>query len=193
MQQEKRLSGKKVAIIVANGFQETHMTEVQKILTQQGAASAVISNEVGVVNGWHEDSWGHNFFVDSGLNKVLPSQYDALLVPGGERSVQSLSANAHAKRIIKGMIDSGKPIGALGRGPLLLAAAEIANGRSMTGNPVIEDAMTQAGAVWKAEDSVVVDGLVLSSNGREDLEAFTDAFVEAIAADDAIEETSEAA
>ena len=192
MQQEKRLSGKKVAIIVANGFQETHMTEVQKILTQQGAASAVISSEVGVVNGWHEDSWGHNFFVDSGLNKVLPSQYDALLVPGGERSVQALSANAHAKRIVKGMIDSGKPVGALGRGPLLLLAAEIVAGRSITGNPVIEEALSKAGAVWQPNEAVAIDGTVFTSDGREGLEAFTEAFVDAIAAG-VLEETSEAA
>ncbi len=192
MQQEKRLSGKKVAIIVANGFQETHMTEVQRVLTQQGAASSVISNEIGVVNGWHEDSWGHNFFVDSGLNKVLPSQYDALLVPGGERSVQSLSVNAHAKRIIKGMIDSGKPLGVLGRAPLILIAAEAAAGRAVTGNPVIEEAMSQAGATWKADEPVVTDGPVFSSDGREGLEAFIEAFIDAIAAD-AVEQTSEAA
>lgn len=192
MQQEKRLSGKKVAIMVANGFQETHMTEVQKVLTQQGAASAVISNEIGVVNGWHEDSWGHNFFVDSGLNKVLPSQYDALLVPGGERSMDSLRVNAHAKRIIKGMLDSGKPVGMVGRGPLLLIAAECAAGRSVTGNPVIEETMSKAGAVWQSEEPVVVDGSLVSSAGREDLEAFTEAFVDAIAAG-ALEQTSEAA
>jgi protease I len=180
MSSEKRLSGKKVAIIVANGFQETHMTEVQKTLTQEGAASSVISNEVGVVNGWHEDSWGHNFFVDSGLNKVLPSQYDALLVPGGERSLQSLGMNAHAKRILKGMVDSGKPVGLLGRGATLLVAAECAAGRAVTGNAVIEDAMSQAGAVWK-NDPVVVDGAVFSSAGTDALEAFADAFVEAIA------------
>lgn len=180
MNSEKRLSGKKVAIIVANGFQETHMTEVQKTLTQEGAASSVISNEVGVVNGWHEDSWGHNFFVDSGLNKVLPSQYDALLVPGGERSLQSLGMNAHAKRILKGMVDSGKPVGLLGRGATLLIAAECAAGRSVTGNAVIADAVNQAGGIWK-DEAVVVDGTVFSSAGTDALAEFTEAFVEAIA------------
>jgi len=192
MQQEKRLSGKKVAIMVANGFQETHMTEVQKVLTQQGAGSAVISNEVGVVNGWHEDSWGHNFFVDSGLNKVLPSQYDGLLIPGGERSLQSLCANAHAKRIVKGMIDSGKPVGVLGRGPLLLAAAECAAGRNVSGNEVIEPEMSKVGAVWQGGGEAVSDGGVISGAGREDLEGFIEIFVEAIA-NGAMEQTSEAA
>jgi protease I len=191
MQSEKRLSGKSVAIIVANGFQETHMTEVQKALTQQGAASAIISNEVGVVNGWHEDSWGHNFFVDSGLNKVLPSQYDALLIPGGERSLQSLGMNAHAKRIVKGMIDSGKPVGVLGRGAILLIAAECIVGRTVTGNEVVEEVVSQAGAIWKGDEAIVVDGALYSSAGGEALEAFSDTFVEAIAM--GVVEESEAA
>lgn len=191
MQAEKRLTGKKVAILVANGFQETHMTEIQKVLTAQGASSVIVSNEVGVVNGWHDGSWGHNFFVDSGLNKVLPSQYDALLVPGGERSVASLSGNAHAKRIIKGMVDLGKPLGVVGRAPLLLAAAECAAGRTVTGNPTVREAAEQAGASW-AEADVIADGALLSSAGTDELPAFIDAFVDSIAGAGS-EETSEAA
>lgn len=175
--QERRLSGKKVAIIVANGFQETHMTETQKVLTTEGASSLVISSEVGVVNGWHEGSWGHNFFVDSGLNKVLPSQYDALLIPGGERSLASLAGNAHAKRIIKGMVDSGKAVGVVGRGVALLAAAECVAGRTVAGNEVVKEEVTQAGAIWSDEEVAVDDGLI-SSAGNEGLPAFIAAFVD---------------
>jgi protease I len=176
---DKRLAGKKVAILVANGFQETHMTETQKTLTAEGAASLVVSNEVGVVNGWHEGSWGHNFFVDSGLNKVLPSQYDALLVPGGERSMQSLTSNAHAKRIIKGMVDSGKPVGLVGRGVLMLAAAECAAGHTLTGNSEAEETLTAAGAIWSSEE-VAVDGGIVSSAGNDALPAFIEALIEAM-------------
>ena len=179
MQQDRRLSGKKVAIIVANGFQETHMTETQKVLTSEGAASMVISSEVGVVNGWHEGSWGHNFFVDSGLNKVLPSQYDALLIPGGERSLLTLSSNAHAKRIIKGMVDSGKTVGVVGRGAALLVASECIAGRTIAGNEVIKDQVMQAGGVW-SDDDVSVDGNIISSAGNEGLPAFIDTLVNAM-------------
>jgi len=179
MQQDRRLSGKKVAIIVANGFQETHMTETQKVLTSEGAASFVISSEVGVVNGWHEGSWGHNFFVDSGLNKVLPSQYDALLIPGGERSLLALSGNAHAKRITKGMVDSGKTVGVVGRGAALLAASECLAGRTVTGNEVVKEEVTQTGAIW-SEDEVAIDGGIISSAGNEGLPAFIATLVDAI-------------
>ncbi|MGY9055935.1 MAG: DJ-1/PfpI family protein [Alphaproteobacteria bacterium] len=180
MQSEKRLSGKKVAFIVANGFQETHMTETQRALTSEGAASMIISSEVGVVNGWHEGSWGHNFFVDSGLNKVLPSQYDALLVPGGERSMLTLSGNAHAKRIVKGMVDSGKPVAVVGRGVALLAAAECVAGVTVAGNEVVREQLTQAGAIW-SEEPVAVDGSVLSSPGTNDeLSDFIEALITSI-------------
>ena len=189
--QDRRLSGKKVAIIVANGFQETHMTETQKVLTAEGASSVVISSEVGVVNGWHEGSWGHNFFVDSGLNKVLPSQYDALLIPGGERSLTTLSGNAHAKRIIKGMVDSGKVVGVVGRSAALLAAAECAAGRTVAGNEVVKEQVTQAGAIW-SEGEVAIDDNIVSSAGNEGLPAFIEAFVNVINGE-AAPEQSEAA
>jgi protease I len=177
MSSEKRLSGKKVAIIVANGFQETHMTEIQKVLTTEGAASMVVSSEIGVVNGWHEGSWGHNFFVDSGLNKVLPSQYDALIIPGGERSMAALTGNAHAKRIVKGMVESGKAVGVLGRAGSLLVASECAAGLTLAGNPEVAEQVKQAGAIW-SDEAVAVDGGVVSGPGTPDaLPAFIDAFI----------------
>jgi protease I len=192
MSSEKRLSGKKVAIIVANGFQETHMTEIQKVLTSEGAGSMVVSSEVGVVNGWHEGSWGHNFFVDSGLNKVLPSQYDALIIPGGERSMAALTGNAHAKRIVKGMVESGKPVGVLGRAGLLLVSSECAAGLTLSGNPEVAEQIKQAGAIW-SDEAVAVDGGVVSGPGTpETLPALIDALVGAMTGE-AEEPASEAA
>jgi len=191
MQQDKRLSGKKVAIMVANGFQETHMTEAQRTLTAEGAGSVIISSEIGVVNGWHEGSWGHNFFVDSGLNKVLPSQYDALLVPGGERSILALSGNAHAKRIIKGMLDADKTVGMIGRAVGLLASAECASNRTVTGNEVVKEQVQQAGAIWSTHQPPV-DGHLISSAGNDDLPAFIEAFVASISGVE-VETESEAA
>jgi len=191
MQQDKRLSGKKVAIMVANGFQETHMTEAQRTLTAEGAGSVIISSEIGVVNGWHEGSWGHNFFVDSGLNKVLPSQYDALLVPGGERSILALSGNAHAKRIIKGMLDADKTVGMIGRAVGLLASAECASNRTVTGHEVVKEQVQQAGAIWST-DQAAVDGHLISSAGNDDLPAFIEAFVASISGVE-VETESEAA
>ena len=72
MQGAKPLAGKKIAIMVASGFIEEHMTDVQKSLIAAGAQSTIISPEVGVANGWHEGGWGHNFFVDEKISDVLP-------------------------------------------------------------------------------------------------------------------------
>ena len=132
MDQDKPLSGKTVALLVANGFSEEEMTETQKALVTLGAVPKVVSPETGLVNGWHQGTWGHNFYVEVKPSSVLPSQYDGLLVPGGERSLTTLLENAHARRIVKGMIEAGKPVGAFGEAVELLAKAEALTGRTVT-------------------------------------------------------------
>src|SRR3546814_12218563 len=102
MEIDKRLSGKTVAILVANGFYEEDMTETQKALASEGAVPRVVSTEVGLVNGWHEGTWDHNFYVEVKPKDVLPSQYDALLLPGG----------ADERRVGKEWVSTGRSPGA---------------------------------------------------------------------------------
>ena len=131
MQGNKPLAGKKIAIMVASGFIEQHMTTVQKALIAAGAQTSIVSPEIGVANGWHDEGWGHNFFVDEKINDVLPSQFDLLLTPGGERSTQTLMRNAHSKRVIKGMLEAGKPV-ALTDGASLVDAPLHIDGQLIT-------------------------------------------------------------
>src|SRR5690606_22086986 len=77
MDNEKRLSGRVVAMLVANGFEEAEMTDTQKALVADGGMPRVVSSEIGLANGWHEGTWGHNFYDEVKVSDVLPSQYDA--------------------------------------------------------------------------------------------------------------------
>ena len=54
----KKLEGKKVAILVAEGFEQVELTEPKKALEQEGAQTAVISPEQGKVKGWNHTQWG---------------------------------------------------------------------------------------------------------------------------------------
>ncbi|MEM6904114.1 MAG: peptidase C56, partial [Pseudomonadota bacterium] len=58
------LNGNRIAMLVANGFEEVHFTETQRRFAGTGAEVTVISPENGLVNGWHEGSWGHYFPID---------------------------------------------------------------------------------------------------------------------------------
>ena len=88
------LAGKNVAILAANGFDENQMTEIQRALTKAKVTIRTISPEQGVVNGWQGDGWGHYFPVDVQINAALGSDFDMLVLPGGERSVKKSGEGA---------------------------------------------------------------------------------------------------
>jgi protease I len=172
---DKPLAGKTVAILVANGFAEVEMCEPQRALAKAGATVRIVSSETGLTNGWHDNSWGHNFFVDVKISEALPSQFDGLIIPGGERSMTTLLKNAHSRRIVKGMIDAGKLVGSLSLAPTLLIAAEAIQGRTVTGDPTLREAVEAAGGVW-GDGHAITDGRLVSSAGGEDLPAFIETF-----------------
>ncbi|MFN4087539.1 MAG: DJ-1/PfpI family protein [Alphaproteobacteria bacterium] len=179
MQNDKRLSGRTVAILVANGFHEEDMTETQKALAADGAIPRVVSSEVGLVNGWHEGTWGHNFYVEVKPKDVLPSQYDALLLPGGDRGVKTLLDNAHARRIVKGMMDAGKPVAVVSDAVQLLIGTEAIAGRTVTARPELREAIEAVGGIW-SDSPVVSDGTLITTGGGEALPEFTTTFLDAI-------------
>src|SRR5438874_3125832 len=83
MNESGRLSGKKVAILVADGFEQVEMTEPRKALEEAGADADLISPADGKVKGWQHSKWGDEFKVDVPLSQADADDYDALLLPGG--------------------------------------------------------------------------------------------------------------
>ncbi len=177
-QSEGPLLGKTVAVLVANGFAETQFTAPQKALIAAGAQVKLISNEQGLVNGWHDTAWGHYFPVDAPIEDVLGADFDMLLLPGGYRSVDKLSQTQHTARIIKSIMDANKPVAAIGDGVALLAVAERAQGRRLTCAPEAVERLQEAGAKLATEEELVVDGSVLTATGAEALEGFVDRVIE---------------
>lgn len=145
------LSGQKIALLVANGFDETDMTHAQRRLNSLGATLKIVSVESGLVNSWVGTGWGHHFPTDGHVSTVLAADYDALYAPGGRRSIDKLKDNAHARRIVRGFFDAHKPMMLLGCAVELLAAAERAKDCVVTGDAVSQDVMTTAGATWESQ------------------------------------------
>lgn len=110
----KSLPGQKIAILVANGFEQTDFTETQRALIAAGAAVKVISPDQGLVNGWEGQGWGHHFPVDQVLSTALGADFDMLVVPGGARSLEKLKTTAHTRRFFNSFINAGKPVAVFG-------------------------------------------------------------------------------
>lgn len=165
----KPLMGQKIAILVANGFDEVDMTYAQRALAASGAQLHIISTENGLVNSWTTKengagAWGHHFPTDGNVSTVLAADYDCLYVPGGRRSVDKLKENAHCRRIARSFFDAGKPMMFLGCAIELLADSERAEDCTVTGDAESREILTNAGATW-AEQDVVIDSFLATAAG----------------------------
>lgn len=168
---DQPLAGSTVAVLVSSGFEETEMTEPQRALLKAGAQLQIVSPDQGLVNGWHGKSWGHFFPVDRQIGSVLGSDFDMLLIPGGERSISKLTDNPHTKRIVGHFFDAGKPIAAVGEGVKLLLQNGKAKGRTLRGPEELKPVAESAGASW-SEEPVSVDGTLVTAQSSEDLSPF---------------------
>ena len=99
--QLSNFTGKTVAIMVASGFDEDMFIAIQRAMMSVNAKLRVISRDAGLTNAWNGSGWGMSYPVDSTLSTTLAVDYDALIIPTGERHVTTLEAEAHAKRLVR--------------------------------------------------------------------------------------------
>lgn len=177
---EQTLKGKRIAILVANGFEQVELTEPKKVLEEAGAETHIISPVKGKVRGWKETDWGDEFPVDVPLSEANPRHYDALLLPGGVMNPDKLRLEEKATEFIRTIAVSGKPIAAICHGPWALIEAGITRGRRMTSYPSIKTDLLNAGAHW-VDTEVVVDMGLVTSRKPADIPAFNRKMLEEFA------------
>ncbi len=171
------LSGKKVAILVADGFEQVEMTEPRKALEDAGAHTDLISLKGGKVKGWQHTEWGTEFNVDVTIDAASPDYYDALVLPGGVMNPDKLRNDTRAVDFVRAIADAGKPIAAICHGPWTLIDAGVVKGREMTSYPSIKRDLINAGAKWVDKEVVVDNGLV-TSRKPDDIPAFNRKMIE---------------
>ncbi len=174
------LSGKRVAILVENGFEQSELTSPRDALARAGAQVQIVSPARRTVRGWQETDWGDDFDVDVTLDRVRADDYDALVLPGGVMNPDKLRTNGLALEFIREFFEAGKPVAAICHGPWTLIDAQVVEDRRMTSYPSIQTDLRNAGAQWVDEEVVVDEGLV-TSRSPEDLDAFNRKLVEEIA------------
>lgn len=174
------LQGKKIAILVADGFEQIELTEPRKALDDAGAETQVVSPVQGKVKGWKFTVWGDEVAVDVALDGADPGQYDALLMPGGVMSPDQLRTQPKALQFVKAFFDADKPVAVICHGPWTLINAGVVRGRRMTSWPSLQADLENAGAQWVDEEVVTDHGLV-SSRKPDDLPAFNRKMVEEFA------------
>jgi len=178
---ENKLNGKRVAILVADGFEQVELTGPKEALEAAGAQTEIISPAEKKVHGWEGEDmdWGSKFKIDVPLAEANARNYDALLLPGGVMNPDKLRLHPKAIEFIRQFVNSGKPIGAICHGPWTLIDAGAVKGRRMTSYPSIKTNLINAGANW-VDEEVVVDNGIVTSRKPSDIPAFNRKLIEEI-------------
>jgi protease I len=173
------ISGKKVAILATNGFEQSELAVPKQRLEDAGAEVHIVSPEPGSIRGWDKKDWGDSFHVDKTLDEVKVEDYDAVVLPGGQINPDLLRIEDKAVRFVRDFYASKKPLAAICHAPWLLVEAGIAKGRRMTGYKSIRTDLKNAGAEV-VDEEVVVDAGLITSRHPGDLEAFSAKIIEEI-------------
>lgn len=175
----QKLSGKLVAILATDGFEQSELLEPKKALEDAGAKTALVSLQSGTIQGWKDSNWGTKIQVDKIVPQAKASDFDALLLPGGVMNPDKLRDNSDAVSFVREFVDTGKPIGAICHGPWILINAEAVKGIKLTSYSSIKIDLINAGANW-VDESVVVDSGIVTSRKPSDIPDFCKKLIEEI-------------
>jgi protease I len=170
------LTGKTVAFLMTDGFEDSEFTEPWKAVTDHGAEALLVSPTTGELEGKN----GYRQQVDRQVADVVPDQFDALVLPGGVVNADHLRMDEDSIAFVKGFFDQHKPVGVICHGAWILIEAGVVDGRTLTSYPSLTTDLRNAGANW-VDEEVVVDAGLVSSRTPDDLPAFCAKVVEEIA------------
>jgi len=173
----RKLDGKKVAILVTDGFEQAELTKPREALDQAGAETKIVSLKSGKIQGMNHADKGDKFDVDQTLDEARPEQFDALMIPGGLMNPDALRSNDDALEFTRHFFREGKPVAAICHGPWVLIDAGVVRGRMLTSWPAIKTDVKNAGGKWINEEVVVDNGLV-TSRKPDDIPAFNKKMIE---------------
>ena len=173
------IKGKRIAIVATHGFEQSELTEPQRVLREAGATVDVVSTAGGRIQGMKHFEKGEEIDVDVQIGNAVVAQYDAVVIPGGLFNPDKLRVNKLVLEFVKSAVGCGKTVAAICHGPWVLVDAGVAKDRKLTSVGSIRKDLENAGAAW-SDAEVVVDRNLITSRTPADLPAFCDAIIKAI-------------
>lgn len=175
------LTGKRVAILAADGVERVELEQPRQALEQAGARTELLSLRDGQIQARNNDlEAAGTFDVDALVRSASVEDYDALLLPGGTVNPDKLRVDEAAVSFVRDFMASGKPVASICHGPWTLLEAGVVSGRTLTSFPSIRTDLRNAGA-QVVDQEVARDGNLITSRSPDDLPAFCTAIVELFA------------
>ena len=132
---------RKVAFLAADGFDAAALAAMKKALTGAGAQVKIVAPRLGFLKG----SDGAEVKIDFSFLTCASVLFDAVYIPGGEKSASAIKAEADAIHFVNEAFKHCKAIAATGAGVEVLRASSIGAGseagkaNSVGGGRVVSD------------------------------------------------------
>ncbi|WP_111720969.1 DJ-1/PfpI family protein [Homoserinimonas sp. OAct 916] len=114
----------------------------------------------------YTEKLGHTLEADIAFKDVDPTQYVAMVVPGG-RAPEYIRNDPDAQRIVRHFFDENLPVASLCHGAMLLATSGVLKGRTTSAYPAVQPDVEAVGGVFE-NGAGVVDGNLVSGRAWPD-------------------------
>ena len=165
---QEGLEGRKVAVLASHGVSHAELQGVKSVLEQSGATFCLISNDRDGVRA--EGGPGDVLPAFGSTTDAHATEFEALVIPGGPHA-ERLSRDAGAVRIVREFMEADKPVAATSQGVLLLVAADVLRGRTITSPPELQAKIREAGGEW-VDKKVHADQKLITGRGTDDIQPF---------------------
>lgn len=175
MPESSLLSGKRVAILVEDEFEDGELTGPLEALRAAGAVVTIVGPMQGAT---YRGKRGEVIASDLAAGAARMKDFDALVIPGGYAPDKMRMRHAMVD-LTRDAMEAGKPVAAICHGPQLLISANAVRGRMLTCWPSIAIDVKNAGGLY-VDKPVVEDGNLITSRRPDDVSAFSEAIIRAL-------------
>jgi len=169
-----KLKGKKIALFVAEIYNDFEYWYPYYRMKEEGATVVSIGPRKGVFEG----KYGIPAKTDEKIDDVNPDSFDAVIIPGGY-APDHMRRKQEMVDFVAKMNEQGKTIAAICHAGWMLASANVLKDKKVTSFYAIKDDVVNAGASW-VDETVVQDGNLITSRNPDDLPAFCTTIINAL-------------
>lgn len=168
---------RRVAILATDGVEQLELAGPLEALRRAGATVQLVSDKRDRIQAFDGPAEADTFAVDVHFSDTRSARYDAVVIPGGAVSADALRSVPAAVQFVREFMLFDRVMAAIDQGPLLLVAADVVRGRTVTGSPTLATAIRDAGGRY-VDRPTNRDQRLLTARGLDDVRAFTLKLVE---------------
>ena len=170
------LQGKRVAILVEDGFEDRELTGPLEALREAGATVTLVGPTAGAEFKGKRGLATVKADVAAGAARM--KDFDALVIPGGHAPDKMRMRHAMVD-LARDAMEANKTVAAICHGPQVLISAIALKGRTLTCWPSIAIDVKNAGGLY-VDKPVVEDGNLITSRKPDDVPLFSEAIIKAL-------------